>query len=224
MPLRHFRAVFERSSASLAQTLPLRRTVGGFWAPTPLRAVERGCEALMHLGLLGAGAAPGHLIDAGTGDGRLPAFLSQLEPTREIHGIELDPALCTLARDNLETLGRKRSVDLDRVHLIEGDYCDPSTYVEGSIDTQAVHIFFNYPDGNQARLARFVRAHAGPRSKLCILTHDRTLEIDDLALEEHHSVDVGDDQAWRLSIYGNDREPAPGASRPLREPLDGLKG
>ena len=118
----------------------------------------------------------------------------------------------------METLGRKRSVDLDRVHLIEGDYCDPLTYAKGGIDTEAVHIFFNYPDGNQARLAQFVRAHAGPKSKLCILTHGpQTLEID-VALEERQSVDVGDDQAWRLSIYGNERTRA-NASRSLREPL-----
>ena len=215
MPPRHLRTVFERSTSSLAQTLPFRRTVAGIWVPTPLRALERGCEALGHLGLLGAGAAPGHLIDAGSGDGRFPAFLSHLEPTREIHGIELDPALCALARDNLEALGRKGSVDLDRVHLIEGDYCDPSTYSEGGIDPQAVHIFFNYPDGNQARLAQFVRGHAGRGTKLCILTHDRTLEIDELALEERHSVDVGDDKAWRLSIYGTDREQPRDAARPM---------
>ena len=206
MPHRHLSTVFERSSSSLAQTLPYRRTVGGTWVPTPLRALEKGCEALRHLGLLGVGAAPGHLIDAGSGDGRLPAFLSNLEPTREVYGIELDPTLSALARDNLETLGRKSAVDLDCIHLIEGDYCDPLTYASGGIDPRAVHIFFNYPDGNQTRLAQFVRRHAGRGTKLCILTHDHTLEIDELALEERHSVDVGDDQAWRLVIYGNDRQ------------------
>ena len=74
-----------------AHFLPLRKTHCGTWVPTPLRAIEEGCKVLEDIGLLGRKAPPGDLIDAGTGDGRLPAFLAQRDSHREIHGIELDP-------------------------------------------------------------------------------------------------------------------------------------
>ena len=206
MHLRHFRAVFERSGETLSQTLPIRKTQGGIWVPTPLRAIQQGYEAVARLGILGPGAPPGWLVDAGTGDGRLPALLSQLEPTRDVCGIERDPAICAIARDRLETLGRRsRRVRLDRLHVIEGDYCDPLTYATGGVDLRAVHAFFNYPDGNQTKLARFVGSQAPARAKLCVLTHDRTIEIDELPLEERVDIDVGDDPMWRLSIYGSSR-------------------
>ena len=204
MPLRHLRAVFERSGAFPAHFLPLRKTHCGTWVPTPLRAIEEGCKVLEDIGLLGRKAPPGDLIDAGTGDGRLPAFLAQRDSHREIHGIELDPVLFALAQENLETLETKGVVGRTHVHLLEGDYGDVSTYRAGGIDLHTIHMFFNYPDGNQARLARFIRTQVGPETKLCILTHDRTLEIDDLIMQDRHDLHVGDEQPWRLSIYGMD--------------------
>lgn len=69
--------VFERSEASTGRALPIRRTGRGIWAATPVRVVEAAVKTLHGIGLLGDGGQPGHVIDAGTGDGRVPAVLQR---------------------------------------------------------------------------------------------------------------------------------------------------
>ena len=64
------------------------------------------------------------------------------------------------------------------------------------------HLVFNYPDGNQQRLAAFIAAQAGDQTKLCVLSHDRTLELDGLALQHRHDVRVKNEPPWQMSIYG----------------------
>jgi len=74
--------VFERSEASRGRALPIRKTGRGIWVPTPGRVIEEAIETLQKIGLLGEGTPPGHVIDAGTGDGRIPPVLTSLNPTR----------------------------------------------------------------------------------------------------------------------------------------------
>ena len=192
---------FERSEAAFGQMLPIRKTCRGIWVPTPVAVIEEALIILRGIGLLGDGAPNGHVVDAGTGDGRIPAVLVQFDPTRSIYGIERDPALYAQTSENLRSLGRAGLLDHDRTHLIEGDYCDLATYEMRGLDVRHTAVVFNYPDGNHARLARFISAHAGRDTKLCLLTHDRTLALDELELRDRQDVSVGTEPAWRLSVY-----------------------
>ena len=47
--------VFERSEASLVHSLPIRKTICGIWAPTPVHVIEEAVAVLEDLGLLGEG-------------------------------------------------------------------------------------------------------------------------------------------------------------------------
>ena len=128
MTIKQLTKVFERSEASSGRALPIRKTGRGIWVPTPVRIIEEAIETLKKIGLLGEGTPPGHVIDAGTGDGRIQAVLAPLDPTRVIYGIEADPALYAQAMTNLQTLEARGLTDSTHVHLIEADYCDLTTY------------------------------------------------------------------------------------------------
>jgi tRNA G46 methylase TrmB len=198
---RQLHAVFKRSEALLAPSLLIRQTSVGIWVPTPIEVVDEACAQLKTDGWF-TGARPGCVLDAGAGDGRVTALLSRLDPTRSVYGIEQDPTLYAQAVDNLDRLRRKGLVDTKRVHLIEGNYCDLLTYQRARINLRDVHLVFNYPDGNQRRLARFIAAQAGAQTKLCVLSHDHTIELDDLVLNHRRDVHTGNEPPWRLSIYG----------------------
>ena len=71
--------MFERSETSLAHTLPIRKTISGIWVPTPVRVIEESVAVLTRLGLLQRGARQPAVIDAGTGDGRIPALLAAFD-------------------------------------------------------------------------------------------------------------------------------------------------
>ena len=104
MTLRQLTRVFERSEASCGRALPIQRTRLGIWVPTPVRVAKEAIEKLTTIGLLGEGTPENHVIDAGTGDGRIPAVLAALDPTRVVYGIEVDPGLYARAVMNLQTL------------------------------------------------------------------------------------------------------------------------
>ena len=190
------RAVFDRSVRRLARGVPIRKTIAGIWTPSPVSVIVQVAALLREMGLVGAAAAPGPVVDAGTGDGRVAAVLSRLEPSRPVYGIEKDPALCVQAAANLRAL-RARG----EVHLVEGDYCDVAAYESCGLDRRAIAVVVNYPDGNQRRLARFVAAHAGPDARLCLFTHDRSVEVDELVLQARRDAPVDDGPDWRLSVY-----------------------
>lgn len=190
------RAVFDRSVRRLARGVPIRKTIAGIWTPSPVSVIVQVAALLREMGLVGAAAAPGPVVDAGTGDGRVAAVLSRLEPSRPVYGIEKDPALCVQAAANLRAL-RARG----EVHLVEGDYCDVAAYESCGLDRRAIAVVVNYPDGNQRRLARFVAEHAGPDARLCLFTHDRSVEVDELALQARRDAPVDDGPDWRLSVY-----------------------
>ena len=203
--LKRLNKVFERSEASLVHSLPIRKTISGIWGSTPLRVIEEAISVLEDIGLLGEATPQGVVVDAGTGDGRVPAVLAAIDPTRPVYGIEQDPALFAQALMSLQGLRAKGVIDHTRIYLVEADYCEMATYEAAGLDFSQTGIIFNYPDGNQKRLAQFIAEHGGIGTRLCLLTHDRSLEIDDLELQVRRDVTVGDEPSWRLSIYGRPR-------------------
>ncbi len=202
MALKQLAKFFERSAASGGRTLPIRKTGRGIWVPTPIRAIEEAIEMLTEIGLFSAATPRHHVIDAGTGDGRIPAVLAALDPTRRVYGIEADPALYAEARTNLQTLEAQGLIDAACVHLIEADYCDLATYETRGVALRQTVVIFNYPDGNERRLARFVSEQCGGDTTLCLLTHDRTLELDELEPRDRRDVNAGNGPEWRLSLCG----------------------
>lgn len=197
MALRRLAGVFARSEASTGRTLPIHKTASGTWVPTPVPLIEETVARLRATGLLGEGAPPEPLIDAGAGDGRVAAVLAALSPRHMVYGVESDPGLYARAVANLEALADARLVDPARLRLVEGDYCLPATYGAADIPLDRSPLVFNYPDGNHRRLAAFLAAHAGPATRLCLPTHDRTLRLDELPLEAAYDLQEG----WRLSVY-----------------------
>lgn len=159
---------------------------------------------LIRIELLGNRAPGGHVFDAGTGDGRIPALLAWFEPSRTVYGIEQDPTLVRQASENLKSLRQQGLISGTYTHVIEGDYCDVATYRACGLDLRKTTIIFNYPDGNQERLAQFVAEHA-PDTYLCLLTHDSTLVLDTLTLRDHHDVTAGSEPPWQLFVYGTDQ-------------------
>jgi hypothetical protein len=108
------------------------------------------------------------------------------------------------ASENLETLA-ERGLPRDRLRLVEGDYCARATYESAGLAPTDVGLFLNYPDGHEERLARFMAEHARHDARLCLLTHDRTLGVEALALDGQRNVWVAPDQDWLLSIYQGPR-------------------
>ena len=200
--LKRLDKVFERSEASLVHSLPIRKTICGTWVPTPIRVIEEAITVLENIGLLGEAAPQRTVVDAGTGDGRIPAVLAAADPTRPVYGIEQDPVLFAQALVNLQTLQARGVIDHTRIHLVEADYCEMATYEACGLDFRQTGIVFNYPDGNQRRLARFILEHGGDGTRLCLLTHDRSLELDELEFRVRRDVTVTAESNWRLSVYG----------------------
>ena len=193
--------VFERSEASSGRALPIQKTGRGIWAATPVRVVAEAALTLTELGILDGEQQTGPVIDAGTGDGRVLAVLATLNPSLVVYGIEADQALHARAVTNLHTLTASGLIDSTQVHLLEADYCDVATYETRGIALHQAGLIFNYPDGNEKQLARFVAEHCGDDTTLCLLTHNRTLEIDELQLCARHDVSDGIGPPWRLSLY-----------------------
>ncbi|HIF11534.1 MAG TPA: class I SAM-dependent methyltransferase [Dehalococcoidia bacterium] len=193
--------IFERSAMSTGRALPIRKTGRGIHVATPIRVIEEAVKTLTEIGLVGEGRPTGCVIDAGTGDGRIPAVLAAFDPSRAVYGIEANPALYAQAVTNLQTLDGRGLVDVTHLHLLEGDYCDVGTYETHEIALRQIGVIFNYPDGNERRLARFVAAHCERDTMLCLLTHNRTLELDELERLASHDVSDGAGPQWRLSVY-----------------------
>ena len=206
---RRLAAVFERPEVAAGRTLPIRRTGRGIWVATPLRVVEEAAGILSAAGLLGrrkdAGARDRHVIDAGSGDGRVPAVIAWLDPHQLVYGVEADAALHARAAANLGALGAAGAVDPAHVHLIAADYCDPETYAARGIGLRRTRLVLNYPDGNQHRLARFVGEHCAPETTLCLLTHNRNLTVDALPLRTQYDVRAGSGAPCAVARLGGRR-------------------
>ena len=200
MSVRRLRAVFDRSTRALARGVPIRKTAAGIWVPSTIPELVDIVTLLHELGVLGAAATPAPVVEAGMGDGRVAAVLAHVEPARPVYGIEWDPELYARAVENLAAL-RRWNRGYGAVHLVEGDYCDPATYASCGLDLRDPLVIVNYPDGNQRRLAQFVARHAAPGATLCLFTHDRSLDIDELPLDARREVPVDGSPPWRLSVY-----------------------
>ena len=202
---RRLAATFERPGTADGRTLPIRRTGRGIWVATPLRVLEAAVAILSADGLLGgaggAGASNGHVIDAGSGDGRVLAVIAWLVPGQPVLGVESDEVLHVRAANHLRALGAGGVIDPAHLHLAAADYCDPATYAVRGIALARVPLVLNYPDGNQDRLARFVAANCGPQTTLGLLTHDPELTVDVLPLRARHDVRARRAGPWRLSLY-----------------------
>ena len=194
------RAVFDRSERALARGVPIRKTAAGIWVPSSIDELVGVVTLLHEMGVLGAAAPPAPVVEAGMGDGRVAAVLAHFEPARPVYGIEWDPELCARAVENLAAL-RRWSRGYRAVRLVEGDYCDPATYASCGLDLRNPLVIVNYPDGNERRLEQFVVRHGAPGATLCLFTHDRSLDIDELPLHARRDVPVGVAAPWRLSVY-----------------------
>ena len=170
--------------------------------PTPIEVIVKAVGVLQDRGLLGGHAASSTLVDAGAGDGRVLAILAWFDQTRPVYGIEQDSALHAQASANLRTLQTEGLIDCGHVTVIQGNYCDLNVYESHGIAPRDIGIILNYPDGNEERLAQFVSENAGPQTRLCLLTHDRSLDLDELELRDECEVRISQEPAWRLSIYG----------------------
>ena len=198
MSLRRLQNVFDRSERALASGVPIRKTATGIWAPSSIPQIMVVARRLHEIGVLGAGAPPGPVVDAGSGDGRVPAVLASLEPQRPAYGIESDTALVAQAAENLRAL--RRVAGSGAVRLVAGDYCDVATYAACGIDLDAPLVVLNYPDGNQRPLAQFLARHA-PSAALCLFTHDHEIDVDDLPLSHRCDLPAEAGPDWRLSVY-----------------------
>ncbi len=196
------KGIFDRSEVALGHTIPIRKTATGVWVPTPLQVIEAAFAAFEDLGLLGGEAVPRPALDAGAGDGRVPCVLASLDPRLHVYGVELDPVLFARASTNVETLEAKAVTTAGRVHLLAGDYCDTATYAAGGLDVGDAGLVFNYPDGNETRLARFILENGGDSTKLCLLTTDCEVVVGELDLQCERDIAVTGELPWRLSIYG----------------------
>ncbi len=210
-PIRRWRirrrlfAAFEGLATAERRALPIRRTVRGIWVATPVRVIEAAAGILSAAGLVGGsagtGGTPHHVIDAGSGDGRVPAVIAWLVPGQAVLGIEADAVLHARARTQLDALGAAGVIDPAHVRLAAGDYCDPETYSGQRIALSRTRLVLNYPDGNQHRLARFVATRCPPETTLALLTHDRDLSVDALPLRARQDVRAGNGPPWSLSLY-----------------------
>ena len=200
MSARRLQAVFDRSERALARGVPIRKTVAGIWVPSAIPQIVEVAALLRETGVLGAGAPPPPVVDAGMGDGRVVAVLAHLDPTLPVYGIERDPVLYAQAAENLKAL-RRWGGGYAGVRLVAGDYCDPATYAACGLDLREPLVIVNYPDGNERSLARFVAGHAGPDATLCLFTHDRSVAVEELRLRARRDLPVAVGPDWRLSVY-----------------------
>jgi hypothetical protein len=116
-------------------------------------------------------------------------------------GIESDERLFRIAADNLEKLKRNALVNRpERFRIARGDYRQVATHESTGIELGAVAYVFNYPDGNQEELERFVIERTPPGAKLCLLTHDGELRLERLALRSKERFFAADSE-WHWSVY-----------------------
>ena len=201
--------LFSESEELLAPSLPIRKTRTGIWVPTPIPIILKACEILTTMRLLGETAPKGSVVDAGSGDGRVPIVISLQDQTRWTYGIEFDRVLHSQATNNLNALKNHNIVGSEsKIQLIENDYTNVETYRLAGIATQEVHLFLNYPDGNQNRLERLITEKFGFKTWLCLLTHDEAINLNNLNLEERQNIQDDHDMTWWLSLYRQPRSRA----------------
>ena len=195
-----FDETFARSEKTAFGGQPLRLTDDGIWLALPLDVLDAALEKLQATGFWSRIRTRAKVLDAGMGDGRLVAALCTVPHDLWAYGIESHPNLCQLAQDNLRMLtGRGMA---SRWRTCQGDYFDLSTYPKLGIRVEDIDAFFNYPDGNEHKLAAFLREHGRPGAFLVVLTPERGLELKGLAREEELALERGPGvPEFRLVLY-----------------------
>lgn len=206
--------IFIESESSVFDGQRMRFTKRGIWLPSPIRVLWSIVALVAELGVFERFGPRAVIVDAGTGDGRIPLVLDcfrKMGPLLSLHGIECDDELHRRAVRNLEALDEEGLLrNPDRVLFCVGDYLDLSLYGRLDLDFRDVNIFFNYPDGSEQRLAALMAEHSPRDSLLCLLTPDSSIELEELPLERRELVFSEQEQRkggsssmvpWTLSIY-----------------------
>jgi hypothetical protein len=179
---------------------PLRLTEGGLWHATPLPVLVAAIPVLVEARLLESARV---LFDAGAGDGRLLAALALGLPSSlevRLLGLERDANLAREAEGRLGTLRRRLSPSrLPRV--AEGDYFSKADYAPLGIAPAELDLVFNYPDGNERRLLRFLAAHGKPELRLVVLSPDREPVLGAPPLMRTEVRPAREAVAWSLGVY-----------------------
>jgi hypothetical protein len=195
-----FTETFARSESQAFSGQPLRLTDDGIWLALPLDVLDAALEQLQASGFWSRLGPRAKVLDAGMGDGRIVAALCGVPHDLWAYGIESHPSLYELARDNLRALTERGMGS--RWRVCEGDYLALSTYPKLGVRLEDIDAFFNYPDGNEHKLAAFLRDHARPGAFLVVLTPDRGLELEGLAREEELAIERAPGvPAFRLVLY-----------------------
>ena len=184
-----FTETFARSEKMAFDGQPLRLTDEGIWLAMPLDVLDAAMEKLQSIGFWARLGPRAKVLDAGMGDGRIVAALCNAGHDLWAYGIETHPNLCELAQENLRTLTERGMGSSWRA--CQGDYFDLSTYPKLGIRVEDIDAFFNYPDGNEHRLAAFLGEHGRPGAFLVVLTAEHGLELEGLAREEELAIERG---------------------------------
>ena len=189
----------------------LRLTDRGIWHATPLPVLAAAVPLIGECYLLTPRGRSQCLFDAGTGDGRLLAALALGLPRAcdiRLLGLECDGALVVAARKTLAAVPRRSLAPNRQIFVSEGDFFDPSAYVPLGVAPGDLDLVFNYPDGNERRLLRWLAEHGGPETRLVILSPDRDPALGQPPEWREEVRPEGDAAApWSLNVF---RAPATG--------------
>jgi hypothetical protein len=191
-----FRRLVEVYAADDDGGAPLRITSRGLWHATPLRVAW---EATRRLATRARGERR-LTLDAGMGDGRLlAAWLATGAGSGRALGVECDAGLFRVASVRLGRLGL---LDSPGVAAILGDYERDSSYAAAGVTLRDVDLVLNYPDGNEARLARLVAERCAPGALLCLISPDSPPELPPLRRLWTEKLSGESGVHWSLSALG----------------------
>lgn len=196
----NFTETFTRSEEKAFDGQPMRLTDAGIWLAMPLDVLAAAIDKLDTIGFWTRVGERGKVLDAGMGDGRLVAALCNAGHGLWAYGIESHQQLWELAQDNLRELTEQGMTSSWRT--CQGDYFDLSTYPKLGIRLEDIDVLFNYPDGNEHKLAAFLHDHARPGAHLVVLTPEHGLELEGLSREEELAIERGPGMPeFRLVLY-----------------------
>jgi hypothetical protein len=198
-------ALFGREKLELGS--PLRLTEGGLWHATPLPVLAAAVPVITDHGLVRS-RRPVVVLNAGAGDGRLLSALALgLPEDVKVHllGLEIDPALAAAAKAQFRKLALAPVNEARRPRIALGDYLAVAGCAALGVAPTELDLVFNYPDGNERRLLAWLRRHAGPQTRLALLSPDHEPAMDAPPfLRARVAPSAGSGVAWSLSVYAAD--------------------
>ena len=201
------RTVYE-APGSDATSQPLRLTDLGVWLPTPFAALTSMLPLFASRRLWQDLPEPVTIFDAGAGDGRMLAYLAGIRQrlghtgrNLRIYGMESDTDLLRVAHQRHDSLLSKGHPIGDG--LLHGDYLDPESYEESSLNLESIDLFLNYPDGNEQTLANLLATSARPGTRLCFTTGEATFSVSGLTRRAVFEIPLEGAApiGWHLSVY-----------------------